>query len=107
MPWLGSVAGALEVWYAGQEMGSAIASLLWGDVNPAGKLTMSFPRSEADLPTAGSTRRYPGVFSDGSTTRPAGTSEIRQVDFAEGLKVGYRWYDSAGIEPLFVFGHGL
>jgi beta-glucosidase len=106
-PWIGSVAGALQVWYAGQEMGPAIASLLWGDVNPSGKLTMSFPRSEADLPTAGSTRRYPGVFSNGSTTRPPGTSEIRQVDFSEGLKVGYRWYDSTGIEPQFAFGHGL
>jgi hypothetical protein len=47
------------------------------------------------------------VFADGSTTRPPGSTEIRQVDFTEGLKVGYRWYDSQGIEPLFPFGYGL
>jgi beta-glucosidase len=47
------------------------------------------------------------VFSDGSTTRPAGSSEIRQVDYSEGLEVGYRWYDSAGVAPLFPFGYGL
>jgi hypothetical protein len=47
------------------------------------------------------------VFSNGSTTRPAGSSEIRQVDYSEGLKVAYRWYDSAGIAPLFPSGYGL
>jgi beta-glucosidase len=107
MPWLGSVKAVLEVWYAGEQMGPAIAALLWGDVNPSGRLTHSFPRSEADLPTAGSPRQYPGVFSDGSTTRPPGSTEIRQVDYLEGLKVGYRWYDAERIRPLFPFGHGL
>jgi beta-glucosidase len=107
MPWLSSVKGVLEVWYAGEQMGPAIASLLWGDVNPSGRLTHSFPRSEADIPTAGSPRQYPGVFADGSTTRPPGSTEIRQVDYLEGLKVGYRWYDSERIKPLFPFGYGL
>jgi beta-glucosidase len=107
MPWLSSVRGVLQVWYAGQEMGPAIASLLWGDVNPSGRLTHSFPRSEADLPTAGSPSQYPGVFADGSTTRPPESTEIRQVDYLEGLKVGYRWYDAERIRPLFAFGHGL
>jgi len=107
MPWLSSVKGVLEVWYAGVEMGPAIASLLWGDVNPSGRLTHSFPRSEADLPTAGSPRQYPGVFADGSTTRPPGSTEIRQVDYLEGLKVGYKWYDAERIKPLFPFGFGL
>jgi beta-glucosidase len=107
MPWLNQVKAVLEVWYAGEQMGPAIASLLWGDVNPAGRLTHSFPRSEADLPTAGSPRQYPGVFSDGSTTRPPGSTEIRQVDYLEGLKVGYRWYDAERIKPLFPFGYGL
>lgn len=107
MPWLGSVRGVLESWYAGQQMGPAIARLLYGDVNPSGKLPLSFPKSLADLPTAGSATRYPGVFANGSTTRPAGSTEIRQVDYAEGMKVGYRWYASQGIEPLFPFGYGL
>ena len=107
MPWLGSVRGVLETWYAGQRMGPAIARLLYGDVNPSGKLPLSFPKSLADLPTAGSAKQYPGVFADGSTTRPAGSTEIRQVDYTEGMKVGYRWYAAQGITPLFPFGYGL
>src|SRR5688500_648776 len=107
LPWLSSVKAVLEVWYAGEQMGPAIASLLWGDANTSGRLTHTFPRSEADLPTAGSPRQCPGVFADGSTTRPPGSTEIRQVDYLEGLKVGYRWYDAERIKPLFPFGHGL
>jgi len=98
MPWVDEVKGVLEVWYAGQQMGPAIAALLWGDVNPSGKLPQTFPVSEADLPTAGSDAQYPGIVDENG---------IRQVDYTEGLKVGYRWYDSQGIEPLFPFGYGL
>ena len=97
MPWLAQVPAVLETWYAGEQMGPAIASLLFGDTNPSGKLPMTFPKSLADTPTAGSAAQYPGVVTDG----------IRQVDYSEGLKVGYRWYESQGIEPLFAFGHGL
>ncbi|MBT0993845.1 glycoside hydrolase family 3 C-terminal domain-containing protein [Cellulomonas sp. DKR-3] len=107
MPWLSKVRAVVEAWYTGEQMGPAIASVLFGDVNPSGKLPMTFPRSLADTPTAGSTAQYPGIFSDGSTTRPAGTNEIRQVDYAEGLEVGYRWYQQNDIDPLFEFGHGL
>jgi beta-glucosidase len=107
MPWIGSVKGVLEAWYAGEEMGPAIASLLWGDVAPTGKLTHSFPKAESDLPTAGDPERYPGTFSDGSVVRPPGSTEPRQVAYKEGLKVGYRWYAAQDIEPLFPFGHGL
>jgi beta-glucosidase len=107
MPWLDSVKGVLEVWYAGEQMGPAIASLLWGDTAPVGKLTHSFPKSEADLPTAGDPEQYPGTFSDGSTVRPPGSDEPRQVEYKEGLRVGYRWYAAQNIEPLFPFGHGL
>jgi beta-glucosidase len=98
MPWIDDVEGILEVWYAGQEMGPAIAALLWGDVNPSGKLPQTFPASEADLPTAGSEAQYPGIVDENG---------IRQVDYTEGLQVGYRWYDAQGIEPLFPFGYGL
>jgi beta-glucosidase len=97
MPWLARVPAVLETWYAGEQMGPAIASLLFGDTNPSGKLPMTFPKSLADTPTAGSAAQYPGVVADG----------IRQVDYSEGLKVGYRWYESQGIDPLFAFGHGL
>jgi beta-glucosidase len=106
MPWLSDVKAVLETWSPGQEMGPATAALLWGDVNPSGRLPLTFPRAAADLPTAGSPAPYPGILSDGGTTRPAGSSEIRQVDYTEGLKVGYRWYDSAGVAPLFPFGFG-
>lgn len=98
MPWIDDVSGVLEVWYAGQEMGNAIAALLWGDVNPSGKLPQTFPVSEADLPTAGSEAQYPGIEDE---------EGIYQVDYSEGLLVGYRWYDEQEIEPLFPFGFGL
>jgi len=98
MPWIDDVEGVLEVWWAGVEMGNAITNLLWGDVNPSGKLPQTFPVSENDLPTAGSEAQYPGIRDEFG---------IRQVDYTEGLEVGYRWYDAQGIEPLFPFGFGL
>ncbi len=106
MPWLKQVDAVLETWYAGEQMGPALSNILFGDVNPSGKLPMTFPKSLADTPMQ-SDEQYPGIFSDGSTTRPAGTSEIRQVNYTEELKVGYRWYASQQIDPLFEFGHGL
>ncbi|MBG0565393.1 glycoside hydrolase family 3 C-terminal domain-containing protein [Actinoplanes sp. NEAU-A11] len=99
MPWLASVPAVLETWYGGEQMGPAIAALLFGDANPSGKLPMTFPRSLADTPTAGDPARYPGVRAEGET--------IRQVEYDEGLKVGYRWYEAEDIDPLFAFGHGL
>jgi beta-glucosidase len=107
MPWLDNVRAIMQNWYGGVNHGPAIAKLLFGDVNFSGKLPQTFPKSEADLPTAGSPSQFPGIFSDGSTTRPPGSAEIRQVHFSEGLKVGYRWYASQGIQPLFPFGFGL
>ncbi|MFE2428412.1 glycoside hydrolase family 3 C-terminal domain-containing protein [Streptomyces sp. NPDC059373] len=92
MPWLGQVQGVLENWYAGQEVGNAVAALLFGDVNPSGKLPVTFPASLADVP-AHTTAQWPG---DGST-----------VQYSEGLKVGYRWYDAQNITPLYPFGYGL
>ena len=106
MPWLNGVQAVLENWYGGEQQGPAIASLLFGDVSPTGKLPMTFPASLADTPT-NTAQRYPGVFADGSTTRPPGSTEIRQVSYSEGLQVGYKWYQQQGIEPLFPFGHGL
>ena len=108
MPWLDKVPAILEAWYPGQAGGEAIAALLFGDVNPSGKLPVTFPKRLADLPTgAGDNDQYPGVFADGSTKRVPESLEIRQVNYKEGLQVGYRWYDAQRIEPLFAFGHGL
>ena len=106
MPWIDDVEAVLHAWHSGEQFGPALAGLLWGDVNPSAKLPMTFPVSIADTPT-NTPEQYPGVFSDGSTTRPAGSTEIRQVEYSEGLQVGYKWYDEQGIEPLFEFGHGL
>jgi beta-glucosidase len=92
MPWLNNVAGVIEGWYPGQENGNAIAALLYGDVNPSGKLPVTFPRSIADMPTA-STQQFPGAND--------------RIEYSEGMNVGYRWYDSRNITPLFPFGFGL
>ena len=107
MPWIDDVDAVFSNWFAGEQMGPALAGLLWGDVNPSGKLPMTFPKTVADTPTGSDPARYPGIFSNGSTTRPAGSTEVRQVSYSEGLQVGYKWYDEQGIEPLFEFGHGL
>jgi beta-glucosidase len=95
MPWLGGVQAVLENWYGGEQQGPAIASLLFGDVAPTGKLPMTFPVALADTPT-NTPEQYPGVFADGSTTRPPGSTEIRQVSYSEGLAVGYKWYQEQG-----------
>ena len=97
MPWLDQVDGVLQAWYPGEQQGPALASLLWGDTNPSGKLPMTFPKSLADTPTA-TPEQYPGVeVIDG----------ITQVEYTEGLQIGHKWYDEQNIEPLFEFGHGL
>lgn len=92
MPWLDKVAGVVEAWYPGQEAGNAIASLLFGDVNPSGKLPVTFPKSLADVPTS-TQAQFPGADD--------------HIDYSEGLNVGYRWYDAKNIDPLFPFGFGL
>ncbi|MFB2580011.1 glycoside hydrolase family 3 C-terminal domain-containing protein [Herbiconiux sp. P15] len=97
MPWLDQVDGVLQAWYPGEQQGPALASLLWGDTNPSGKLPMTFPKSLADTPTS-TPEQYPGVEEiDG----------IYQVEYNEGLQIGHKWYDEQNIEPLFEFGHGL
>ena len=92
MPWLSRVKGVIEAWYPGQEDGNAIAALLFGAANPSGKLPMTFPQSAAQTPTS-SPQQWPG--------------ENGQVDYSEGLDVGYRGYDAQNITPLFPFGYGL
>jgi beta-glucosidase len=76
----------------GIENGNAIAAVLYGQANPSGRLPQTFPKSLADMPTK-TPEQYPG--KDGTTI------------YSEGLKVGYRWFDSQRIEPLFPFGYGL
>lgn len=92
MPWLDKAAAVLEAWYPGEEDGNAVADLLFGKANPSGKLTVTFPKAEGDVP-AHTANQYPGVN---------GTAV-----YSERLEVGYRWYDAEKIEPLFPFGFGL
>ena len=90
MDWLDRVPAVLEVWYPGQELGNALADLLFGEVNPSGKLPTTFPKRIEDNPAY---LNYPG--------------ENGEVLYGEGLFVGYRYYDRKRIEPHFAFGHGL
>jgi len=90
MPWLNEVAAVLQVGYPGQEAGNAIADLLFGDVNPSGKLTQTYPARLEDTP---SYLNFPG--------------ENGKVLYGERIFVGYRHYDTRKIEPLFPFGFGL
>ncbi|MCU1492727.1 MAG: bglK [Acidimicrobiaceae bacterium] len=92
MPWLSQVKGVLEAWYPGQQDGTAIASILFGDTNPSGKLPVTFPTSLNQTPTA-TPQQFPGV--NGKSL------------YSEGLDVGYRYYTSNNIQPLFPFGFGL
>jgi beta-glucosidase len=90
MPWLDRVAAVVEAWFPGQECGNAIADVLFGDVNPSGKLPQTFPVRLEDNPAF---LNYPG--------------ENGTVRYGEGLFVGYRYYDRKQVAPLFPFGFGL
>jgi len=92
MPWIGKIRGLIEAWYPGQEDGNAIAAILYGDVDPSGKLPLTFPRTATEIPTA-TRQQWPGI--DGNST------------YSEKLDVGYRWYDANNVRPLFPFGYGL
>jgi beta-glucosidase len=111
MPWVDSVSAVLEAWYPGIKGGEAIAAVLFGDVNPSGKLPMTFPRSEADLPHPQLADQPAPGPDDMKPMFPGAPFKVNtrqfEIDYNEGLKVGYKWYDAEGKEPLFPFGHGL
>ena len=90
MPWIDKVPAVLQLWYNSQEQGNALADVLFGDVNPSGKLPTTFPVRLEDNPAY---INYPG--------------ENGKVRYGEGIFVGYRYYDKKDIAPLFPFGHGL
>jgi beta-glucosidase len=99
MPWLGQVQGVLDNWYPGQVDGSALAPILFGDVDPSGKLPITFPASLSQDPLR-TTAQYPGITEAGDSVGPHSI-------YSEGLLVGYRWYEAKHITPLFPFGFGL
>lgn len=90
MPWKDQVSAIIEAWYPGEGGGQAIANVLFGKVNPSGKLPVTFPVHDQDTPTWGTNGVIP--------TDPV---------YSEGLDMGYRWYDAKNIQPLFEFGYGL
>ena len=109
MPWLGKVAGVVEAWYAGSAGHKALANVLTGEVNATGKLAMTFPKSDADLP-------HPMIPVLSKEDEGAGSGAVDDrahmrskysVTYDEGLKVGYKWYEAEHKEVLFPFGFGL
>jgi beta-glucosidase len=132
MPWIGQVSAALEVWYPGIGGAHALANILFGDVNPSGKLPVSFAKTDADLPhpqipglvaratppptppaaPAGAPPAGRGGAGGGAAGAAAAGGGRRgptafDIDYTEGLKVGYKWFDAENKEPLFAFGYGL
>lgn len=109
MPWIGKVRGVVEVWYAGSSGHKALANVLTGEVNPSGKLAMTFPKNDADLPHP----VIPPLSAEdegqgtGAENGPTHVASKYTVHYDEGLKVGYKWYESEHKQPLFPFGFGL
>ncbi|HXJ87134.1 MAG TPA: glycoside hydrolase family 3 C-terminal domain-containing protein [Candidatus Binatia bacterium] len=111
MPWAGQVSAILEAWFAGSSGSDAVANVLFGDVNPSGKLPLTFPLSESDL-------SHPKIVQPPPESRAnwARNDVIKQIEaglapfqvtYDEGVKVGYKWYDAEKKPVLFPFGFGL
>ena len=92
--WIGSTPAVLQSWYCGMEGGNALAKILFGDINPSGKLPMTFPKKLEDHPSQ-KLGEYPGD-----------TASL-QVHYMDDIYVGYRYYDTYKVRPQFAFGHGL
>ena len=92
-PWRNQVPAIVEAWYPGMEGGTALAHVLFGDVDPGGRSPVTFPDSASQLPTAGSTAQYPGVGNE--------------EQYSEGIFIGYKFYDAHNLTPAFPFGAGL
>ena len=114
MPWIDKVSAVIEAWYPGIRGAEALANILFGDVNPSGKLPLTFAKSEADLPRPQLVKQPPPPAA--GAPKPAGAPDIPgfrmnstkfDVTYDEGLRVGYKWYDAEKKDPLFPFGFGL
>jgi beta-glucosidase len=98
MPWIENVKGVIEAWYPGIGGAQALAAILFGGVNPSAKLPVTFARSDADLPHP----QVPGI-----DLKPANRPPPFDVNYTEGLQVGYKWFEAEHKQPLFPFGYGL
>lgn len=99
MPWLNKVGAVIQAWYPGSSGGAAIARVLTGEVNPSGRLPVTFPASTAQLPR-------PKIDGDKALDEHEAPHPHTNYDI-EGAAVGYKWYDRNRLTPLFAFGHGL
>jgi beta-glucosidase len=116
MPWIDKVAGVIEAWYPGIRGAEALADILTGQASPTGKLTITFPRSDADLPhptlvTPPPTSEINSAAMGGDANKIAALRAKGlppfQIYYDEKLKVGYKWYDAENKSVLFPFGFGL
>jgi beta-glucosidase len=114
MPWIDKVSGVVEAWFAGSSGHRALADVLVGDVNPSGKLPLTFTNSEADLPhpeppkiPAESQAHTGDVADNGAPSSNASAHTGYAVHYDEGAAVGYRWFEEQHKKPLFAFGFGL
>lgn len=110
MPWVDQVSGIVEAWFAGTRGAEALANVLFGEVNPSGKLPLTFPKNESDLPHTTIVKppkeSLPPSEGDSWTKILEGLTAF-QTTYDEGLKVGYKWYDAEKKPVLFPFGYGL
>jgi beta-glucosidase len=114
MPWASKVSAILEAWYAGSRGADAVANVLFGEVNPSGKLPITFPLHDADMPQPAVVRPPAAVRELGAVARLAGLlggpgkeGQPVQLTYHEGLLVGYKWYEAKQKAVLFPFGFGL
>jgi beta-glucosidase len=116
MPWIDKVAGIVEAWYPGIRGAQALANILTGEVNPTGKLAVTFPKSDTDLPHPKLVLPPPESLPDFNHLQGDDSNIFSvlfqalpafQINHDEGLKVGYKWYDAEKKAVLFPFGFGL
>ncbi|HWW98618.1 MAG TPA: glycoside hydrolase family 3 C-terminal domain-containing protein [Edaphobacter sp.] len=104
MPWIDHIKGVVEMWYPGIGGAQALANILFGDVNPSGKLPASFAKNDEQLP-------HPTITGlEGATFTPSGRQhKVKPFDlnYTEGAKVGYKWFEATNKQPIFPFGFGL
>jgi len=107
MPWIEKVGAVVEAWYAGSDGAPAVANVLFGDVNPSGKLPITFPLTEADQPPPQVVVPPPGAQGRAAVMRSGVAKPTFSVHYTEGSKVGYKWYEAEHKPVLFPFGFGL
>ncbi len=111
MPWIDHVSAVLEAWYPGTRGAEAIAKILFGGVNPSAKLPVTFAKTEADLPHPTEMLQPPARKGEMQPMFPGAPWMVNtrqfDIEYDEGLLVGYKWYDAKDKQPLFPFGYGL